>query len=205
MPAAVLPSVKILRSSASVLRTISGRDTRSGPRSPPCASSPWHDAHAVSKALLALSRPAALVLDAVAPGRFCPLTAMAAIARRQNTAVNGIQASAETDRFLRCLEMPGLNRFHLLLTRKASKRLHPARPKMLKCARLKCKEGLCGVFCFLGVASLCSSAWLSFQACWFWHRGRRFRQNKTSPRNQKTRLLSSMVFDTWKLPRCLTL
>src|SRR2546429_1417233 len=73
MPAEVFPSVRILRSSASVLRTTSERDTRSGPRSPPRASSPWHDAHAVSKAALASMRLTAFVLDAVLPGLFCAL------------------------------------------------------------------------------------------------------------------------------------
>src|SRR6266704_43818 len=101
MPAAVFPSVRILRSSASVLRTTSGRDTRSGPRSLPRASSPWQDAHAPSKAALATRRLAAFVLDAVVSRLFCELSAIAVIAKKQNMVVNRIKVRVErTDRFL---------------------------------------------------------------------------------------------------------
>src|SRR5438034_11783917 len=142
MPAEVFPSVRILRSSASVLRTTSERDMRSGPRSPPRASSPWHDAHAVSKAALASMRLTAFVLDAVLPGLFCALRETAAIARKQDTAVNRIKTSAETDRFLRSLGMADLKQFGLRdqLFRKQRNRLLRMLPKMLKCARLKRSE-----------------------------------------------------------------
>jgi hypothetical protein len=65
MPAAVLPSFKISASSASVLRTTSGLVATSGPRSPPRASSPWHDAQTLSYVALASIWPAALLFEGV--------------------------------------------------------------------------------------------------------------------------------------------